>query len=590
MDNPDIAELLEQAAAHHKAGRTVEASALCRDVLRQDAGHPGALHRLGLLARDRGQKDKALELLLRAARLLPKSAEIHADLGKTLVGYRNFGPAIQRLELALSMDPQRSDDYLWLAGAYAEIGRSDKVIDTCDRAVKFSPDDPQIASRIAGAIMTQGRMADALEIWRRAVAAKPDPSAHSALLFCMHYVPDSSPEEIFAEHRRFAEAYEAPLLANQARHENDPNPDRPIRIGYVSPDFKMHPVAQFLEPVLSRHDRERFELFCYSATPRVDQRTVSFQKIAGNRWRDLRPLNPDQAAALIRRDAIDILIDTTGHTGGSQLMIFARKPAPVQVTWLGYPDTTGMRSMDYRITDADADPPGRTEHLHSEKLIRLPCFLCYEPPSYIPDASPPPVLKNGFITFGSFNNFMKVAPQTIETWAEILKTVPESKLLLKHRGASDVAAQEAFPGFFEKYGIARERILITAQMPSHRQHLESFREMDIALDPFPYNGTTTSCETLAMGVPMVALEGSTHVARVSVSLLRQVGLPEWIASSREDYVRLAVGHARSPENLQTIRNELRPRMFQSDLGDPIRFTAHLENSYRDIWRDWCAAH
>jgi predicted O-linked N-acetylglucosamine transferase (SPINDLY family) len=587
MEESSIADLLEQAAEHHKAGRMDQASALCRDVLRQDAGNPMALHRLGLLARDRGQKDKALDLLLRAARLLPKSAEIHADLGKTLVRYRNFGPAIQRLELALSIDPQRSDDYLWLAGAYADIGRSDKVIETCDRAVEFSAEDPQIASRIAGAIMTQGRMADALQIWRRAVAAKPDASAHSALLFCMHYVPDSSPEEIFDEHRRFAEAYEAPLLAGHASHGNDRDPERTLRIGYVSPDFKMHPVAQFLEPVLSRHDRERFEVFCYSATPTVDARTIAFQKIAGNRWRDIRPFNHDQAAALIRRDAIDVLIDTTGHTGGSQLMLFARKPAPVQVTWLGYPDTTGLQSMDYRITDANADPPGRTEHLHSEKLLRLPCFLCYEPPGYIPDVAPPPVLKNGYVTFGSFNNFMKVAPQTIETWAEVLKAVPGSKLLLKHRGASDVGAQEAFPGFFEKYGIERERILITAQMPSHRLHLEEFREMDIALDPFPYNGTTTSCETLAMGVPMVALEGSTHVARVSVSLLRQVGLPDWIVRSREDYVRLAVEHARFPEKLQRVRNEIRGRMLSSELGDPVRFTAHLEDAYRAIWREWC---
>jgi protein O-GlcNAc transferase len=587
-DNASIDDLLKEASEHHKAGRAADASELSRKVLRQDAGNPRALHLLGLLTRQRGQKEKALNLLLRAAKLMPSSAEIQADLGKVLATDRNFIPAIQRLELALSIDPERAEDYLWLAGAYGEIGRSDKVMETCDRAMQIASEDQEIASRIAGAMMTQGRMADALILWQRSVAQKPTSSAHSALLFCMHYVPQYSPEEIFAEHRRFAETYETPLLSAQSAHSNSRDPDRMLRIGYVSPDFKMHPVAQFLHPLLARHDRQRFEVFCYSATSLVDSRTRAFQRIAGPRWRNIGQLTPDQSADLIRRDAIDILIDAAGHTAGSQLMTFARKPAPVQVTWLGYPDTTGLQSMDYRITDAHADPPGMTEHLHSEELLRLPCFLCYEPPEHTPDVAAPPVLQNAYITFGSFNNFMKASPETIKTWAEILHAVPGSKLMLKHRGASDIAAREAFPGFFEKHGIARERILITAQMPAHRLHLDSFREIDIALDPFPYNGTTTTCETLVMGVPVIALEGRSHVSRVSVSLLRQVGLSDWIACSPADYVRIATETAACPEKLARLRLELRSRMLASELGDPVRFTNHVESAYRRIWHDWCA--
>ncbi len=552
--------------------------ALCRKILRQDPGNPQALHRLGLLARQQGQKDKALDLLLRAAKLLPDSAQIQSDVAKTLAAARNFLPAIQRFERALSLDPSRQSDYLYLAAAYGEIGQSGKMLETCDRA----PDHPEIAGRVASAIMTQGRIADALTILRRALAQNPSPSTHSALLFSMHYVPDASPEEIFAEHRRFAEAYEKPLP--RLHHQNNPDPDRRLRIGYVSPDFKQHPVAQFLHPVVSRHNRDQFEIFCYSATPTVDARTREFQKIAGHRWRDIRSLTPDQSADLVRRDAIDILIDTTGHTGGSQLMLFARKPAPVQITWLGYPDTTGLESMDYRITDQQADPIGMTEHLHSEQLLRLPSFLCYEPPEYTPEVAPPPVLKSGAVTFGSFNNFMKISPETIETWSKILRTVPGSKLLLKHRGASDKDAREKFPGFFEHHGIARERILITAQMPSHGQHLDSYREIDIALDPFPYNGTTTTCETLIMGVPMVTLAGTTHVSRVGVSLLTQVGLTDWIANSRADYVRIAVENA--ARNLENLRQEIRPKMLASELGDPVRFTAQVENLYRKTWKLW----
>lgn len=566
---------------HLPTATPAEASALCRKILRQDPGNPQALHRLALLARQQGQSEKALDLLFRAAKLLPESAEIQSDLATTLAAARNFLPAIQRFELALSLDPSRQADYLYLAAAYGEIGRSGKMLETCDRALAQAPGNSDIAGRVASAMMTQGKVADALAILRRALAQNPGPSAHSALLFSMHYVPDASPEEIFNEHRRFAEAYEKPVLRRP--HENNPDPDRPLRIGYVSPDFKQHPVAQFLHPVLARHTGQ-FEVFCYSATPTIDARTREFQKIAGHRWRDIRKLTPDQSADQVRRDAIDILIDTTGHTGGSQLMLFARKPAPVQITWLGYPDTTGLESMDYRITDHHADPIGLTEHLHSEKLLRLPSFLCYEPPIHTPQVAPPPVLKNGSVTFGSFNNFMKISPQTIETWSEILRAVPGSKLLLKHRGASDKDAREKFPGFFETYGISRDRILITAQMPSHGLHLDSYREIDIALDPFPYNGTTTTCETLLMGVPLVTLAGTTHVSRVGVSLLTQVGLTDWIANTRADYVRIAVENA--GKNLEKLRGEIRPRMQSSELGDPVRFTSHLENLYRKTWQLW----
>lgn len=579
----DIEDLIREAVEHQQAGRADEAVKLLRSVLRQDSGNPRALHRLGLVMRDRGQKEKALDLLLRAGKLLPKSAEIHADIGKVLIAGRNLIPGIQRLEIALSIDPKRSSDYSWLAAAYGEIGRSDKVLETCDRALAFAADDHEIALRVAGAIMTQGKMADALDVLRRGISKNPSSSAHSALLFSMHYVADATPEQIFEEHRSFAEAYEKPLLRSHRPHTNNPDPDRSLRVGYVSPDFRMHPVAQFFYPIVSRHDRRKFEVFLYSATPVTDARTLAFQTIAGQRWRDIRRLSPDQSAELIRRDEIDILVDLAGHTGGSQLMLFARKPAPVQLTWLGYPDTTGLQSIDYRITDSFADPPGMTEHLHSEKLLRLPSFLCYEAPEHTPEVTPPPVLKNGYVTFGSFNNFMKISPAVIQTWAEILLKVKDSKLMLKHRGAADLAAREKFPGFFADYGVEPDRIMINPQMPAHSIHLESYREVDIALDPFPYNGTTTSCEALVMGVPLVTLEGMAHVGRVGCSLLGQLGLTDWIARSRDEYVRIAAENANA-ERLSELRLQIRPRMLASELGNPASFTSHLENAYRAIWR------
>jgi predicted O-linked N-acetylglucosamine transferase (SPINDLY family) len=316
----------------------------------------------------------------------------------------------------------------------------------------------------------------------------------------------------------------------------------------------------------------------------VDAVTRDFHHIAGPNWRDIRALSDDGAADLIRRDRIDILVDTGGHTGANRLMIFARKPAPVQITWLGYPDTTGLRSIDYRITDSIADPRGLTDALYSEQLIRLHSFLCYQPPDYTPAPGPPPALRNGFVTFGSFNNFMKLSPGTIAAWAEILNAVPGSCLMLKHRGSHDRAARDAFPAFFESHGIARERIVITLQMPAHNLHLESYNEIDIALDPWPYNGTTTSCEALAMGVPFVTLAGRSHVARVGVSLLTQVGLADWIAASAEEYVRLAIRKAAGLDALAEIRRRLPARLAASPLGDVGQFVDALEELYRSVAR------
>jgi protein O-GlcNAc transferase len=245
--------------------------------------------------------------------------------------------------------------------------------------------------------------------------------------------------------------------------------------------------------------------------------------------------------------------------------------------------------MDYRITDALADPPGETEHLHSEKLLRLPCFLCYDPADGLPESGPPPCAKNGFVTFGSFNNFMKMSPGTIEAWARILRSVPGSRLVLKHLLSSDSRARQGIRGVFERHGVGRERIAILPWSEHHSRHLESWNQIDIALDPFRYNGTTSTCDALAMGVPVVALAGRAHVSRVGVTLLTHAGLDDWIACSVDDYVRRAVDFARSPDLLNEIRVGLRARMAASDLGNPVRFAGAMEDAYRRIWGDYCSS-
>ena len=573
---------LAEAATLHANGSPREAEALARAVLRAHPGHPGALHRLGLLARDLGNSQKALELLLRANRLLPEDVALLIDLGAHLGSLRLFGPAIHRLEAALALDPDRPDTHVHLARIYSDIGLSAKAITAARRALELDPDHHDALVPIAGSLMSQGNMAEALDLWRQLLHHVPGPGTHSPYLFSMHYPLGCSPAEIAAEHFRFAELYEAPLRPLQPAHSPAPIAGRPLRVGYVSPDYRLHPVRSFLLPVLQRHNPAEVELYCYSNVPDADAGTKEFVELAGPRWRDIYHLDDDAAAALIRADQIDILVDLAGHSGGCRLLLFARKPAPVQVTWLGYPDTTGLTSVDYRITDAVADPPGLTEAFHSETLFRLPCFLTYATPSYIPPVAPPPCLRNGFVTFGSFNNFMKIDPAVIRLWAWILEGVPGSKLLLKHRDARDPAALEHFASYFAQHGIASERLIFAPQMPSHGVHLEHYADMDIALDPFPYNGTTTSCEALAMGVPLVVLAGAAHVARVGVDLNLQYGLEDWVAATPDEYRRIAIAKAADPTALAELRGQMRARLAASALGNPDAFVRHLESAYREM--------
>ena len=580
----DPAAQLEEAAAHHTERRLSEAEALCRAVLRAKPGHPGALHRLGLVARDRGNPKKALELLLRAVLLLPEDASLLGELGALLGSLRLFSPAIHRLEAALVLAPDRPEIHLHLARVYSDIGHSAKAMTAARRALELDPDQHTALIPIASALMSQGNFAEALSLWRQLLVHVPGHSTHSPYLFSMHYPLDCSPADIAAEHFRFAELYETPLRGLHAPHAPAAIGGRPLRVGYVSPDYRLHPVRQFLLPVLRRHNPAEVEFYCYSNVPDKDAGTAEFAELAGSRWREIYALDDDNAAALIRADAIDILVDLAGHTGGCRLLLFARKPAPVQVTWLGYPDTTGLTSIDYRITDAVADPPGLTEALHSETLFRLPCFLTYSPPAYMPAVAPPPCLRNGFVTFGSFNNFMKIDPAVIRLWASILDGVPGSKLLLKHRDARDPAALEHFASYFGQLGIAAERLIFAPQMPSHGVHLEHYADMDIALDPFPYNGTTTSCEALAMGVPLVVLAGAAHVARVGVDLNLQYGLDDWIAATQDEYRGIAIRQAANPVALAALRGQMRERLAASALGNPDAFVGHLEGGYREMMR------
>ncbi len=362
-------------------------------------------------------------------------------------------------------------------------------------------------------------------------------------------------------------------------------------MGYVSPDLRMNAVLFFIQPVLAAHDPAQVEAFCYANVKKPDLVTRQLQEGYGIVWRDIVGMGDEEAMQLIRDDCIDILVDLTGHGGENRLSLFGLRPAPLQVTWIGYPDTTGLPAMDYRITDAKADPPGMTEHLHTEELIRLPrSFLCYNPGGDFPSEGPLPLLSSGTVTFGTMSNFSKINAPLLDMWCEILGRVPGSRLVLRYRGQERDRIYRELSGHLEHNGIDSGRLQLLGHARSVVEQMQAYHLMDVALDTFPYNGTTTTCEALYMGVPVITLAGRSHMARVGASLLETVGLGDLVAESAGEYVEKAVTLAGDLRRLLELRKGLRRMIMNSPLNDNVTFTAQVEHAYRKIWQRWCREH
>jgi len=437
----------------------------------------------------------------------------------------------------------------------------------------------------------QGDIAGAITCYKKAVELNPGyDKAHSNLIFTMHCEPSIDPDAIFSESLAWWRRHGASEVNRFGANKFDHNRlalSKRLRIGYVSPDFRQHSVSNFFLPLLMAHDRNEMEIFCYAEVKRPDDMTVRIRALA-DRWCSTVGLGDDAVVQQIYEDRIDILIDLAGHTANSRLLVFARKPAPVQVTWLGYPNTTGMPVMDYRLTDEIADPEGNGDEYHSETLVRLKDgFLCYLPPDCAPDVSRLPALESGGITFGSFNNIHKVNEKVIEVWSQILWQVPGSSLLLKSKSLADESTRRRYMDLFIKNGATFDQIKMVPATPSIPEHLDLYNRVDIGLDPFPYNGTTTTCEALWMGVPVVTLRGDRHSARVGASILTRVGLEELITVNEEEYVNRAVRLTCVYDRLKELRAGMRQRMLASPLCASKAFARAVEGVYREIWKSRC---
>ena len=585
---PDTAEtLLSLGNALQQAGQKAKAISIYRQAIQMNPASAETHNNLGNALHDQDLQ-AALASYRQAVHLDPGLAVAHNNLGNALhqAGFTEEG--ITHLQQAARLNPTYAEAHYNLAilrEARAELALAESSYMDC---LRIDPAHAKAHNNLGNLWKGQGREEDALRSYESALSLKPsDATIHSNILLALHYGLRKSPEQVFAAHtdwrRRYAESLAPAILS----HENDSSPDRPLRIGYLSADFRVHPVGFFVAPLLNAHDPTHFQVYCYSDVSRPDRITGRIRG-AATAWRQVCGLSDQQAAELIREDKIDILVDLAGHTSGSRLLVMARKPAPVAVTYLGYPDTTGLDTVDYRFTDTWADPAGLTEHLHSEELVRLPGgFLCYEAPAGCPPAlEQPPALQTGRVTFGCFNNLAKVTAEQIRAWSVILERAPNSRLVLKNGSFAEPHIRQMVGQHFARHGVAPGRVELAGPKRGIEEHLASYHAVDLALDTFPYHGTTTTCEALWMGVPVLTLAGDTHASRVGVSLLNQVGLGELIAGSVDQYVDVAVLLASHPEKLTGLRSFLRQRMAASPLCDANRLARQIERAYREMWRKW----
>ena len=541
---------------------------------------------LGIVQARLANYAEATNCFQRTISINPDAFDAYVNLGQCLHIMGAQEKAISTYQQALKINPAHPATLVLTGNSLVQTDRLTEAEDSYKQALIQEPGYLTARGNLANVLAYQGRILEAVEHYRQVLKADPHQhSVHSNLLLCLHYDETYEPEYIFKEHVEWASQH-ATAIEISTCYSNDPAPCRKLRIGYVSPDLRTHSVACFAEPILRSHDRALFEVYCYVEYGMIDHSAKRLLKLADT-VRNTYRMSDDAVADLVRKDRIDLLIDLSGHTENNRLLMFARKPAPVQITSIGYPDTTGLGTIDYRISDERADPSGMTEHLHTEQLLRLKSgFLCFSPPPESPEVSDLPARMNKYITFGSFNIMTKITPDIIKAWAEILSRLPNSRFFIKNRWLTDTVLQERIAAVFVKHGIQHNRVIISGRT-TKKEHMAACGKVDIALDTYPYNGTTTTCDALWMGVPVITRSGKTHVSRTGASLLSQIGLDDLVTHTKHQYIDKAVQLALDLPRLGNLRIDLREMMCNSSLCNEKKYIAELEELYRNVWMIWC---
>jgi len=608
---------IDAALDLHRQGRLPDAERLYRDILSVEPSHRDALHLLGVAAYQGGRHAEALDLIRRAIALDGSHATFHNSLGAVHQALGDLPSAVAAYRTSLMLDMDHADAHGNLALALRQMGHLAEAVATLRRAVMLAPRNPVLLNSLGVSLRAIGSVAESVECYRRALAAREDfweahsnlgnllkdqclfdaalvhyqraielapdkPIVRSNLLCALQYRAGTGPGDLAAAHAEFERAFGEPLRTSWRPHDNDPDPERSLRVGFLSPDLHRHPVGYFLVGVLEHLDPAEAEAFCYSTSTSPDDLTARLR--ARSTWHDVHSLSDDAIAERIRSDAIDILVDLAGHTGNNRILVLARKPAPVQITWAGYVGTTGLAAIDYLLADRHEIPPGAEAH-YRERVLRMPdAYVCYDAPA-APPVGPLPALEGGRVTFGSFSNPGKLGPQVAVPWAKILHRVPGSRLLLKYKGLDDPVHAGRITAMFAEQGIDRDRLILEGDAPQS-ELLGHYDRVDVALDPFPYGGGVTTLEALWMGVPVVTCPGDTFAGRHALTHLSAVGLTETIARDLDHYVDVAATLAGDLPALAGLRSGLRDRMAASPVCDARRFTRHLHGVLRGVWRQW----
>ena len=582
------APAIQHALDLFHAGRLDHAETALRRVLAREPDEPTALRTMAALLAMRQRYDQADFFFQRALRISPDNAPLRSNHAVMMLHFGRLAEARAGFERALALDPSLAEARTGMCAVLATQGDYERAVGEGEQALRQMPGHSSYAVNLGAALTGSGRCEEACAVYAEALRHdRTNPNLLCNHLGTLNYSPAASAEHRAAEARRWGPALEG--LFGPARPRppiNEPDPDRPLRVGVLSSDLRGHVVATFLTPFFAGHDRSSLALHAFQ-TGVLDATSHALAARCASFTHALQ-LDDDALARAIREARIDVLIETNGHTEGSRPGVLARRPAPVIATYCGYPNTTGMPCVDFRVVDARTDPPGH-EALSTERLIRLePCFLCYAPP-----ADPPPVAphtqKQAAVTFGCFNSAPKINPPLLRLWARLLRAVPGSRLILKNRPLGAPEAQARVRAVFEAEGLDAGRIDLIGWRPASGDHLTEYHRVDIALDSLPYHGTTTTCEALLMGVPVITLAGAAHVTRVGASLLHTVGLDELIAADEDDYVRRAADLARDADRRGRLRDGLRERLLASPLCDAAAHSRAMEGAIRSMWREVLAS-
>lgn len=583
--DPRLVSKLNEAIGLHRKGQAEKALALVRRVLEKAPGHPDANQIASVLHLQLNRPEQALYHAERAVGADPNNARNHMALGMTRVSLNDDAGAVGPYERAVALLPDDPEAVAGLGSAYVGVGRYEQAEALLKNAAAMRPGwvDPLLA--LGTHYMNSARADEAVETFRELLRIDPRhlPAADS-LALAASYAGSLTPEEAFECHRVFGRCAKT-VMRPVGAHANTRDPGRRIRLAYVSAELRNHSNSYFMLPILSNHDRERFEIVLYHTSRHQDEVTERLRGMA-DRWVDCDQLTPPQLAQRIHQDRVDILVELTGHFARNRLATMAARPAPVQVTYLGYGNTTGLDTIDARIIDRVTDPEPWADALATERLVRLDrCFLAFRPDD---DAPEPGSGEPGrAFTFGSFNDIKKISPATVRVWSRILGSCPGSRLLLKTTELGKPAMRDLLAARFGEHGVGPERLWLTGRIESDRGHLALYDEMDCALDTFPYAGTTTTCQAMWQGVPTVALAGRAHAGRVGVSLMKATGQDDMIAPDEDAYVRLACAAFARGVRPASERLALRERVRASELFDHAGLTRALEAVYTDLWARWC---